>query len=108
MSKPVIPGTRANEDVMAAIDHYLAEGGRRAAIGFVRAMERAYVHVGRYPASGSARYAEPLGLPGLRVWRLDRYPYLVFYMEREDSIAVWRVLHEHRDIPGSFADHESE
>ncbi len=40
-----------------------------------------------------------LDLPGLRCWPVKRYPYLVFYVERDDHIDVWRVLHGQRDIP---------
>ena len=36
-------------------------------------------------------------LPG-RFWPLSRFPYLVFYIEREDHIDVWRVLHAQRDV----------
>ena len=38
-------------------------------------------------------------MPGLRMWSLKRYPYLVFYVEQDDHIDVWRVLNSHRDIP---------
>jgi toxin ParE1/3/4 len=31
---------------------------------------------------------------------VTRFPYLVFYFEREDHIDVWRVMHVRRDIPG--------
>ena len=97
--KPVIPRALANRDVDQAIDHYLDEGGERAGLGFIDALEKAYRHVARHPASGSPRYAQELDLPGLRVWLLKRYPYLVFYVERDDHIDVWRVLHSQRDLP---------
>ena len=29
---------------------------------------------------------------------LRRYPYIIFCVERDDHIDVWRVLHAHRDI----------
>ena len=45
-----------------------------------------------------------LNIPGLRSWPLTRYPHLVFYMEREDHIDVWRVLHGVRDIPAWLVD----
>lgn len=45
------------------------------------------------------RYAHELALPGLLYWPLRRYPYLVFYVERDDHVDVWRVLHGVRDIP---------
>lgn len=97
--KPVIPKALANRDVDQAIDHYLDEGGERVGLGFIDALERAYQHIARHPASGSPRYAQELDLPGLRAWPLKRHPYLVFYVERDDHIDVWRVLHSQRDLP---------
>lgn len=98
-AKPVIPRIRASQDVDEAIAYYLAVDAEAAAIGFVDALERAYAHIGRHPATGSTRYAHELDLPGLRTWRLNRYPHLVFYMEQADHIDVWRVLHGQRDVP---------
>jgi len=98
-SKPIVARERANADVVAAIDCYLGEDAVQAAMGFIDALELAYAHIGSYPATGSSRYAHELNLPGLRSWKLTRYPYLIFYVEREDSIDIWRVLHGQRDIP---------
>ena len=98
-AKPIVPRERAIQDVDAAIDHYVDAGGEKAALGFVDALENAFRHITRYPASGSPRYAQELDLPGLRSWRLKSHPHLVFYVEREDRIDVWRVLHGERDIP---------
>ena len=97
--KPVIPRELASRDVDEAIDHYLGEGAFKAALDFVEALEKAYTHIARQPASGSPRYAHELNLPGLRFWPLTRFPYLVFYFERDDCVDVWRVLHGQRDIP---------
>lgn len=72
-------------------------------MGFVNALERAYGHIGRNAATGSPRYAHELAIPGLRSWPLGTYPFLVFYLEREDHIDVWRVLHTRRDIPRRMA-----
>lgn len=98
-TKPVTPREQANLDVEEAIGYYLREGSEQAALGFIAALERAYVHIGRHPASGSPRYAQELDLPGLRSWPLQRYPHIVFYVELDDRIDVWRVLHSQRDIP---------
>lgn len=102
--KPVVPRELANKDVEAAIEFYLSEGSSQAALGFIDAMEQGYAHIGRYPATGSPRHAHELDLPGLRSWPLKRYPYLLFYVEREDQIDVWRVLHAERDIPAWMHD----
>lgn len=98
-AKPVIARAAAERDVEEAVSHYLSEGAESAALGFVDALELAYRHIARHPATGSPRYAHELNLPGLRSWPLTRYPYLVFYLERADHIDVWRVLHGKRDVP---------
>lgn len=90
---------RARHDVEAAVDWYRAEAGEDTALAFVDALEVALGHVGRFPSSGSARYSLELGIAALRCWRLERFPFLVFYVERDDHIDVWRVLHGRRDIP---------
>ena len=98
-AKPVIARKQAARDIDEAIAHYLDEDAQQAAIGFVDALEEAYAHLGRHPATGSPRYGHDLQLPGLRSRPLTRYPHLIFYVERADHIDVWRVLHGQRDIP---------
>lgn len=98
-TKPVIPRELALRDVEQAVAYYLDEGAPSAALGLIDALEKAYAHIGRHPATGSPRYALALDLPGLRFWPLNRYPHGVFYIEKEDHIDVWRVLHGQRDIP---------
>lgn len=98
-SKSVVPRRQANRDIDQALAHYLGENAIRAALGFIDALAQAYAHISRSPASGSPHYAHELNLPGLRSWPLAGYPYLVFYVERNDYIDVWRVLQGQRDIP---------
>ena len=98
-TKPVVPRALANRDVDGAIDWYLANGGTAVALAFIDELERAYTHLGRHPASGSARYGLALSLPDLRAWPLKQYPYLIFYVESSDQIEIWRVLHAEQDVP---------
>lgn len=97
--KPVIPRALARQDVDEAIAYYLSEEAGQAALDFIAALERAYAHIARHPASGSPRHAHELDIPGLRCWTLKRHPHVVFYVEHPDHIDVWRVLHGMRDIP---------
>ena len=97
--KRIVPRGLANRDAEEAIDHSLVEASAKVAMGFVDELEKACARIARQPASGSPRYAHQLGLADLRFWSLGRYPCLVFYVEREEHIDVWRVLHEQRDIP---------
>lgn len=97
--KPVVPRLLAQQDVNDVLDFYLAEQAERAALGFIDALELTYRHIGLHPATGSPRHAHELNLPGLRSWPVRGYPHRVFYVERQDHIDVWRVLHGQRDIP---------
>jgi toxin ParE1/3/4 len=99
MPKAVVPRELAKQDTDEAIDYYLSENAPEAALGFIDALERAYSHISRHPGAGFSRYAHELNLPGLRFWPLQKYPHLVFYVERDDHVDVWRVLHGQRDIP---------
>ena len=105
--KPVRPRELARRDVEAAVDFYSREAGAAVAVGFIDALRAAYRAIAEQPSSGSPRYAHELALPELRTRMLRRYPYIVFYVEHEDFIDVWRVLHAHRDIPGSMDESES-
>lgn len=106
-AKPVVPRELAGRDVDEAIAYYLDQDARQAALAFIDELEQAFSHIGHHPAIGSPRYAHGLNLPGLRCWRLTRYPYLVFYLARADHIDVWRVLHEQRDIPAWMREPEA-
>jgi len=107
-AKPVIPREQAVRDVEGIIDGYAREAGERVALGFIEALEQAYRFIGDHPAAGSPRYAHELGFPGLRNWLLKKFPYVIFYVEQEDRVDVWRLLHGRRDIPATLADPDVE
>ncbi len=98
-TKPVIPRELAGRDAEDAVDYYLQEAGNQVALGFIESLQKTYDFIGRHPQTGLPRYDHELNLPGLRMWSLKRYPYLVFYVEQDDHIDVWRVLNSYRDIP---------
>jgi toxin ParE1/3/4 len=51
-ARPVVPREHDQRDVEDAVAYYLAQDAESAALGFVDALETAYGHIGRYPASG--------------------------------------------------------
>ena len=97
--KPVVLRERARCDIDEAVEHYLSEAGPASALKFVDDLEDTLRQIVERPASGSPRHAHELQIPGLRFRSIGRFPYLVFYVEREADIDVWRVLHGARDIP---------
>jgi toxin ParE1/3/4 len=102
-AKPAVRRSQAQKDLAAAAGHYFAEGGSALEIRFIDAVQAALGRLSTHPGIGSPKYAEILSMPGLRVWRMTRFPYLVFYVEREDALDVLRILNEQRDIPARFA-----
>jgi toxin ParE1/3/4 len=76
------------------------------ALGLIDALQSAYRVVAERPSAGSPRYTHELAIPGLRSRTLKNYPYLVFYVERDNRIDIWRSLHSRRDIPGRVREAE--
>ena len=97
--KPVVLREQARRDIDEAIEHYLFEAGPAVALKLIDALEDTLRQIGEHPASGSPRHAHELEIPGLRFRSVGGFPQLVFYVEREEDIDVWRVLHGARDIP---------
>ena len=102
--KQVIPRGIAWRDIEAASDHYEITAGVETAHAFLVAVDDSFDHIARHPASGSPRYAHALDLPDLRSWPLKRFSFLVFYLERDDHIDVWRLLHQEKDIPAQMGE----
>lgn len=98
-AKPVVLLPQAERDIDQGIEYYLREGGANLALKWVEAVESSLQHLGANPRTGSTRYATVLKLAGLRFWPMKQFPYLVFYVEREAQIDVWRVVQGQRDIP---------
>lgn len=61
-------------------------------------MRDTYRVIADHPGTGSPRYGDLLNVENLRSSKLRRFPVLVFYIEHEDHIDVWRILHAQRDI----------
>ena len=97
--KPVVLRERAQRDIEEAVVHYLTEGSSTVAATFVDALQDGLRFISEQPRAGSPRYAHELEVPGLRCWSLGQFPHLIFYVERETEVDVWRVLHGARDVP---------
>ena len=96
----------ARHDVEDAIDYSIGEGGETLALRLVDDLERALDLIARYPAAGSPRLGYELQLPGVRSRALQGFPYLVVYVEQEDFVDIWRVLHGRRDVPAWLLEQE--
>lgn len=103
-NKPVIRREQAQRDIEEIVTYYLEQSTQQIALNFVDELEAAIEHIQSFPESGSPRLAHALDLPGLRSWSCKTFPYLLFYFEKEECIDVWRILHQHRDVPQYLQD----
>jgi len=103
----VVPRRLATQDLRDAAAHYAKDVDAAAARRFLDAVEQTFTLIARQPGIGSPRYAVELDWPGLRTHPIQRFPYLVFYLEQTNHLDVLRVPHAHRDIPASLQDAET-
>lgn len=101
-AKPVQLRDRAAADLDSAANHYRSEADVAVAVRFIDAVQRATQRISRNPHVGTLRFAYELDIPELRSMPVDRFPYLVFYIELDDHVDVWRILHTRRDIPSTL------
>ncbi len=89
-------------DVDAILNHYLIEAGVEIAGQFLDGLELSLHQIRHEPGIGSPRLAVSLKEPALRVWPIRGFPYLIFYLNRQDAVEIWRILHTSRDIPSQL------
>lgn len=102
--KRVRTRTTAEAELQSAIAYYLDDDARAAALGLVDEFEAALGAIGDYPAIGSPRLEAELGIPGVRVFALRTYPYVIIYFETPEFVDVRHVLHSSRDIPARITE----
>jgi len=105
-TKPVRVREAAHRKAEAAVDHYGREAGLAVALGFIDALQATDRFISDHPGARLPRYAIELALPGLRSRRLQDFSNLVFYVEHDDFVDVWCLLHAHSDIPAWLQDPE--
>ena len=99
IAKSVVLRERARRDIDGAVANYLTEAGSAVAQAFIDAVEDALRRIGERPGAGSSRFAHELDIPELRFLAAGKFPYLVFYVEKDAEVDVWRILHGARDVP---------
>lgn len=103
-TKRVIPRLVAQNDLEQAFDYYLDSADAGVAEEFASDFARTTRLISEFPELGSPRYSFDTGLEEIRFWSMKKFPYLIFYIEAEHHIDVWRVLHSHMDIPEHLND----
>lgn len=96
--KPAKLRPKAEQDLVEGARFYAEQGG--AALGeemFDTALE-ALEPIQRMPGLGSPRLGLLCEIPGLRSWRITRFPMQWLYFEVADHLDVVRLLGDRQDI----------
>lgn len=102
--KPAVLRPHALRDQQGEVRYYRQEGGTRLAVKVAKATNEALDLIELQPGMGSPTLGKLLGIPGLRTWRVGKYPLLWCYFERGDQLDVVRLLGERQDIIAILGD----
>jgi len=95
--KPVRLTPAAKQDRRDVVLYYRTEVGARVAKKLVGAMKKALHALEQQPGIGSPAIGKELDIDGLRAWRLDGFPLLLWYFERADHLLVVRLVWQRQD-----------
>ena len=102
-SKPITRRPRAVEDVEAHAV-YIADASIDAALRFLERAEQTIKGLAMFPESGAPFPTRAPDLAGMRTKLVKDFPnHVVFYIEREESIEVVRVLRGGQDMSTEVA-----
>ena len=102
--KPAILRPQAQRDRQSEVRYYRKEAGSKIAVKLVNATNAALDQIQVEPGMGSPVLGKILGVPGLRIWRVTKFPLLWFYFECNDHVDVVRLLGERQDIAAILAE----
>lgn len=84
--------------MLEATRHYASEGSVELAERMFDAAIAALEPIERMPGIGSPRLGQLCEIPGLRSWRVTRFPMQWLYFETEDRLDVVRLLGDRQDL----------
>ena len=102
--KPAILRPQARRDQEAEVRYYRGHAGSKVAVRLVTATNAALDQIELEPGIGSPVLGKILDIPGLRTWRVKKFPLLWCYFERADHLDVVRLLGERQDIAAILGD----
>ena len=102
--KAAVLRPQALRDQQGEVRYYRNEGGTRVAVKVAKATTAALDQIELDPGIGSPTLGRLLGIPGLRTWRVAKFPLLWCYFERGDHLDVVRLLGERQDLAAILGD----
>jgi toxin ParE1/3/4 len=105
--KPALLRPQALRDQQSEVRYYRQQAQTRVAVRPVKATNAALDPIEFDPGIGSPVPGKALEVPGLRTWRVARFPMLWCYFERNDHVDVVRLLGGRQDVAALFGEESS-
>jgi toxin ParE1/3/4 len=102
--KPAVLRPQALRDQQDEVRYYRKVGGTRVALRVAKATNSALDQIELEPGMGSPTLGKRVGIPGLRTWRVAKFPLVWCYFERGDQLDVVRLLGERQDVAAILDD----
>lgn len=88
----------ARKDRRDEVRYYRNEAGARTAAKLVQALKEALLTLQQQPGIGSPLLGQELGITAMRTWRVDGFPLVFWYFERETHIDIARLVGQRQDV----------
>ena len=102
--KPAELRPQALRDQQGEVRYFRKEGGSRVAVKVAKATNAVLDQIELDSGIDALTLGKRLGIPGLRTWRVAKFPLLWCYFERADHLDVVRLLGERQDIAAILGD----
>ena len=102
--KPAVVRPQALRDQQGEVRHRRQAGGTRVAVRVTKATNAALDQIELDPGIGTPTLGKRLGIPGLRTWRVSKFPLLWCYLEFGEHLDVVRLLGQSQDITAILGD----
>ena len=102
--KAAVLRPQALRDQQGEVRYYRNEGGTRVAVKVAKATNAALDQIELDPGIGSPTLGKLIGIPGLRTWRVSKFPLLWCCFERGVQLDVVRLLGERQNIAAILGD----
>jgi toxin ParE1/3/4 len=102
--KPAVLRPQALRDQQGEVQYHRKTGGTRVAVQAAKGTNAALDQIELEPGMGSPTLGKRVGIPGLRTWRVAKFPLVWCYFERGDQLDVVRLLGERQDVAAILDD----
>ena len=98
-TKKLIHLELAKKDVDKIVEDTVRDFVLDFSLKIINELEKSFIRIKKYPQLGSLRIGHKIGFEGLRSLALKKAPFIIFYLDNDESIRVFRILHQKQHIP---------